>query len=328
MPKIYPEMVEIGRPARLEPALRRTAAWNANRSCCQMLNAMIDERFPHRLSSGDVQELREAFFEETAFLFDITAFRGLAEEPTQSVCNAFAALLDSDTVHNVNDGHEPWADWYTVHFGDGQIYQLFDSSHAEAVNPNKNQTLAETFFRAHALLKRIHTITHEFVEDPVSTYIMDIMPKAIQFSLEGALDYTTATHERPWLLVTEQYVVYRHRLSDLLGISDKTLSNYEKDGKTPKGTFWPSPLNPNDKHNKKYYDPLKVLEALTALPPAEKFGKRMAVADIITMLMNNKLASKLTPKPPKEPKKQKKLTEEEEIELEKAAIGWKREFPT
>ncbi len=301
MPKIYPEMVEIGRPARLEPALRRTAAWNANRHCCQMLNIMVDERFPDRLSSGDLQKSREAFFEEAAFLFDIAAFRGLEEEPTQSVCNAFAALLDSDTVHNVDGGHEPWADWYTVHFGGDHICQLFDSSHAEAVNSNNNQELTQAFFRAHALLERIYTIIHEVVKNPVSTYIMDIMPKAIQFSLEGALDYTTAIPERPWLLVTEQYVVYRHRLSDVLGISDKTLSNYEKEGKTPKGTFWPSPLNPDDKHNKKYYDPMKVLEALTALPP-EKFGKGMAVADIIAMLMNNKLASKIAPKPPKKPK--------------------------
>ncbi len=109
----------------------------------------------------------------------------------------------------------------------------------------------------------------------------------------------------------------------LLGISDKTLSNYEKDGKTPKGTFWPSPLNPDDKHNKKYYDPLKVLEALTALP--KNFGKHTKVADVIVMLMNNKLASKIVQKPPMKPKK---LTEDEEIELEKAKIGWKRDFPT
>lgn len=292
-------MLEIGRPARLEPALRSSTASEARQYCCRMLNSMIKERFPERLNYGVFQDWREKFFEAAAFLFDIAVCRGLPEEPTNSVCVAFNALLDSDTVHNVHGGHEPWVEWFSVHYGDDYIHELFDTVHAEAANPSKNQEVAEAFFRAHALLERIHKISRH-QEEPVSTYILNILPRVVQLSLESAFDYTTAAHERPWLLVTEQYVVYRNRLMNELGVSNKTLSKYEKDGKTTKGTFWPSPLNPDDTHNKKYYDPLKVLEALTALP--KNFSKHTAVEDIIAALMNNKLASKITPKPPKKPK--------------------------
>ena len=298
MPRLFPEMLELGRPARLEPVLRRTMASEAIEYCCCMLNRMIYERFPQRLHYGEFRDWREEFFDAAAFLFDIAICRGLPEEPTNSVCVAFNALLDSETVHNVHGGHAPWMDWFTVHYGNEFIYQLFDSDHAETANPTNDPELAEAFFRAHTLLVRIDKI-RRWQEEPVSTYILDIMPKAIRLSLESAFDYTTAAHDRPWLHVTEQYAVYRYRLADALGNSDKTLSNYEKDGKTPKGTLWPSPLNPNDKHNKKYYDPLKVLEALTALP--KDFSKHTPVADIIAALMNNKFASKIVPKQPKKP---------------------------
>ena len=124
------------------------------------------------------------------------------------------------------------------------------------------------------------------------------------------------------MMVTEEFVVYRSRLSAELGLSNKTLSNYEKDGKTTKGTFWPSPLNPGDTHEKKYYDPVKVLEALTALP--KDFSKRTKVDDIIAMLMDGKLSSKILPQTPKKPKKK---TEGEEIAREAEAVGWQKEYP-
>lgn len=328
MAKIYPEMLEIGRPPRLEPAMRRAAAREANKRCCVMLNAMVDERFPHRIANPSalgalaarVAKMQEAFFEEAAFLFDIAACRGLREEPTQSVRDAFAFLLDSETVHNTRGWHEAWESWHTGRFGDDHIFLLFDQSHAESVKSPKDPDTAATFFRAFELLKRINTIALH-VEDPVSTSIMDIMPEAIRLSLASAVDYKKAAFERPWMMVTEEYAVYRCRLSDELGFSNKTLSNYEKDGKTSKGTFWPAPLNPGDRHGTKYYDPMKVLEALTLLP--KDFSRRTRVDDIIAMLLDGKLSSKILPQVPK---KLKKETEGEEIAREAETVGWQKEY--
>jgi len=125
------------------------------------------------------------------------------------------------------------------------------------------------------------------------------------------------------MLVTEGYGVYRHHLAKALGRSNRTLTNYEKEGKTSAGTFWPLPLNPGITSDKKYYDPLKVLEALTALP--KDFGKHARVDDIIALLMKGELSSKIPPKVPKQPKKE---TEEEELAREMDAIGWQSENQT
>ena len=214
MAKIYPEMVAIGRPPRLEPSMRCGAARRANGACCMMLNAMVDERFPQRIANpsalGDltvrVTEMQEAFFEEAAFLFDIAACRGLREEPTQSVRDAFALLLDDEAVHNVRGGHEAWMDWYTVHFSEDNIFLLFDRDHAEAVNPTKARNTADTFFRAFELLKRIHAIAL-LDESPESTSIMDIMPEGVRISMATSGDYRKQAFERRWMMVPEEVVV-------------------------------------------------------------------------------------------------------------------------
>ncbi len=337
MPKIYPEMLEIGRPPRLDMAWRRHAAATAIKACCCMFDAILNERFPKRIAwpkelAAKVEKARAEFYEEVAFLFDIAMCYGLQEEPTQSVYNAFLILLESDTVQNVRGGHEFWDTWFTVHFGDINIYRLFDQEHAAAVNPDNDPDISAMFFRAHELLRRLNNVAYH-VEDPISTYILDIMPEAIRLSLEGGVIQPEKTgknttlepvkYDRPWLLMSEGYVVYRYRLADALGLSDKTLSNYEKESKSIKGTFWPSPCNPSDRHGKKYYDPLKVLEALSSLP--KDFSKNEPVDDIIGLLMSNKLSSKL---PPKRPKKVKKETDEDTIRMEKEALGWKSHFPT
>ncbi|MDR1535785.1 MAG: hypothetical protein LBU64_11945 [Planctomycetota bacterium] len=335
MPKIYPEMVEIGRPPRLEPALRLGAAFDAMDCLCRLLNAMLDERFPERVVfPGDlaakVTEARDAFFEEASFLFDISACRGLKEEPTQSLCDAFALLIDNETVHNVNGGHEPWQMWYTVHFGDARIPTLFDEKYAKAVNPSDDPAIAEMFARARNFLHRIELII-KGEEETASTYILDLMPEAIRLSLEGvatpekkeAVKNEKAAFERPWMLVTEGYGVYRHRLAKELGLSGRTLTNYEKDGKTSAGTVWPSPLNPGNTLIKKYYDPLKALDALAALP--KDFSKHTKVDDIIARLMDGKLSSKIPPTVPKKPKKE---TEAEELAREMESIGWQKENQT
>ncbi len=149
MAKLYTEMVDIGRPARREPALRRGAAYEAVACCCRLLNAMLDERYPDRIAdpsvlgdlSAKVKEMHEAFFEKAAFLFDVALLRGLKEEPTQSLMDAFDRLADSETVHNVNGGREPWRDWYTVNFGDYRIGDLFDQNHTPKVLPSHQSCL-------------------------------------------------------------------------------------------------------------------------------------------------------------------------------------------
>lgn len=305
-PKITPEMLEIGRPPRLEDAWRHWSARKARGLCCQWLHAILDERFPKRVAwprelAARTERLRGEFYDEVAFLFDVAIFQGLQEEPTQSVYNAFLKLLESDQVINVLDIHEPWEEWYAVHFGDYEIHKLFDTEHAATVNSNNDPATTAMFYRAYELLRRINDIENRRA-DPITTNIMDIMPEEIRFSLVGSSSYESApaketgqekvTYQRPWLLVTEEYVVYRYRLADELGLSDKALSNYEKAGSTTKGTPWPSPLNPRDTHSKKYYDPLKVLDTLTKLP--KDFSKNIPIDDIIAKLMNNKLASKIT----------------------------------
>lgn len=348
MPKIIPEMLEIGRPPRLERAWRRPAAYDAIQMCCHMLDAILNERFPKRIAwpeelAAKVEKERDEFYEEVAFLFDIAAFRGLQEEPTQSVYTAFLRLLESDTVHNVQGGHEYWDTWFAVHFGDFDIYRLFDKEHAAAVNPDNDPDIAAMFFRAYELLRRLNIIAYH-VEDPISTDIIDIMPEVIRLSLAGGTIHTPATsvepsipadpvtpiepvspvkYDKPWLLMSEGYVVYRYRLADALGLSKRTLYTYEKNGKSIEETFWPSPINPDDRHGEKYYDPLKVLDALSALP--NDFSKKASMTEIIDNLMNNKLSSKLAPK---KPKKVKKETDEETIRLEKEKLGWKDRFPT
>ena len=343
MPKIYPEMVGIGRPPRLEPDLRRSAAFEAMACLCRLLNAMLDERFPERVAFPDdlavrVTEAYGAFFEEASFLFDIAACRDLKEEPTRCIYDAFALLVGSETVHNVNGGHEPWEKWYTVHLGDVNIPSLFDERNATVVNPGGDPSIAEMFARARNFLHRIELIVNG-EEEIVSTSIMDLMPEAVRLSLEGATacgkeeaeaepepqaaNNEKAAFERPWMLVTEGYGVYRHYLAKAFGLSNRTLTNYEKDGKTSAGTFWPSPLNPGTASAKKYYDPLKVLEALTTLP--KDFSKSTRVDDIIARLMNGELSSKI---PVNVPKKLKKETEEEELAREMDAIGWQNENQT
>ena len=367
MPKIYPEMIELGRPPRLEPDLRRGAAFGAMACLCRLLNAMLDERFPERVASpGDlaarVAEAHAAFFEEASFLFEIAECRGLKEEPTQSIRDAFALLVGSETVHNVKGGHEPWEEWYTVHLGDVNVPSLFDERNANVVNPGGDPAIAEMFARARNFLHRIELII-KCEEEVISTSIMDLMPEAVRLSLEGAaacgkeeadtdpdpavepepqvapepqaepepqvetesqaVDNEKAVFQRPWMLVTEGYAVYRHHLAKAFGLSNRTLTNYEKDGKTPAGTFWPSPLNSGFASVKKYYDPIKVLEALTALPKG--FRKRIRVDEMIAALMGGELSSKIPVMVPKKPKKE---TEEEELAREMDAIGWQSENQT
>lgn len=296
-------MMDVGRPARREPALRRGHAISALACCCRLLNAMLDERYPARFADpsaiGDlgvrVGEYFEAFFDEAAFLFDIAACRGLPEEPARTVQDAFAVLMDSETVHNVKGGHVPWPEWYTGHIGD-DIIQLFDESHARAVNPGNDTTIADLFSRAYRFLRRITMIAQD-QEETVSTYILDIMPDAVRFSLESVVDYEKMAFNKPWMSIVERYAVYRHKLAKELGVTERTLANYERTGKTPKSGYWPTPLNPDDGPGKKYYDPMHTLKALSALP--KDFSKATRVDDIIGKLMSNKLASKIAPKPVK-----------------------------
>ncbi|MCC8108177.1 MAG: hypothetical protein LIQ30_03840 [Planctomycetes bacterium] len=306
MAKLYPEMVAIGRPARREPALRRGAAYEAVACCCRLLNAMLDERYPDRIAdpsvlgdlSARVKEMHEAFFEKAAFLFDVALLRGLKEEPTQSLMDAFDRLADSETVHNVNGGHEPWRDWYTVHFGDYRIGDLFDEKHAEAVNPANDPALTELFARVYTFMQRIESIIRS-EEETVSTYILDIMPDVLRLSLEGSIDYEKMAYDKPWMSIAEEYGVYRHKLAKELGKTERSLANYERAGKTPKSSYWPKPLNPEDGPGKKYYNPMHVLKALSALP--EDFSKATRVSEVIAKLMGNKLASKIPHKPKKTP---------------------------
>lgn len=264
---------------------------------------MLDERYPVRFvnpsAAGDlgvrVEKHFEAFFDEAAFLFDVAVCRGLPEEPTRTVRGVFAMLMDSETVQNVKGGHMPWAEWYTGHVGD-DIIPLFDESHAKAVNPGNDPAIAEMFSRAHRFLERIRTIA-QGEENTVSTYILDLMPDAVRFSLESVVDYEKMAFDKPWMSIVERYAVYRHKLAKELGVTERTLANYERTGKTPKSGYWPKPLNPDDGPGKKYYDPMHTLKALSALP--NDFSKATRVDDIIGKLMGNKLASKIAPKPVK-----------------------------
>ena len=310
MAKIYPEMVAIGRPARREPDLRRGAAFKAMESCGRLLEAILGERFPERIPGVFdpavlVGDAHEAFFEEAAFLFDIAMLRGLKEEPTQSVRDAFALLLERETPNTADGRHIPWLDWSPAFIGSVHIAALFDEAHARAVNPDADQAMTDLFSRTHKFLQRIELII-ECREETVSTYILDLMPEAVRVSIEGSIDYEKMAFDKPWMSIVECFGVYRHKLAKELGVTERTLANYERAGKTPKGGYWPAPLNPDDGPGKKYYDPMHALKALSALP--QDFSKATRVDDIIVKLMNNKLASKITPKSPKaEP-------EEEEIE--------------
>lgn len=301
MPKISHEMLELGRPPRLDSAWRTISARDANRLCSLMLTAILDERFPTRVAwpkdlVGKVVKLQNDFFEEAAFLFDIATCRGLPEEPTQSVFNAFLKLLESDTVHNVKDGYEVWETWYPVHWGEYRLYTLFDEQNAKAVNPKNDPAITAMFYRAYELMHRIHIIEC-YQEDPICLDVMYIMPEVVRFCLQGTPNIENVTYQRPWLLVTEQYVVYRHHLAKELGYSYRRLQDFERDGATKKRIPWPKPLNPEGKHDKKYYDPLEVLDLLTRLP--KDFSGHTPIDNIIEKLMKNHLATKITPKSPK-----------------------------
>ena len=106
-------------------------------------------------------------------------------------------------------------------------------------------------------------------------------------------------------MATEGYGVYRYKLSKELGCTNKTLQNYERDGRTSKGAYWPTPLNPHDKHSQKFYDPADVVKALTALPA--NFSGKTPVEEILSKLMNNQLSSAI---PPPRKKTQRDNTDE------------------
>lgn len=324
IPNKRPEIAKISPHLRLDGEWRRNTAFNAVDNCVKMLNTVLDCRFPERVAFPNPHDLDitmkhylEEFYKHTALLFDIARYWGRATEPTHSVYMAFQLLIESNSVRNVWSGHEPWSEWYVLHLGRERLYQLFDESRAKTVNPDKSREISELFARAHGLLHRLHKIL-TWDESPVTTSIIDIMPKVICDSPASIAEPAPAKNktmakdikekmifQRPWLVATEGYGVYRYRLAKELGCTNKTLQNYERDGRTSKDTYWPTPLNRHDKHRQKFYDPADVVKALTAL--TADFSGKTPVKEILFKLMNNQLSSVIPP-----PQKKKPLDETNE----------------
>ena len=319
--KLYSDAVEYNWISRLDKYSRAHHATLAYEACCNMMNHTLRIIYPRQGTQKEVELYRKLlndsqkeFFKNSAFLFDILQFQGLYVDPVKSVFNAFLALTDSNEVDNfpndmcdAYDGFWVWDEWHIFSHWNAHLHPLFMRKNCQKSNPNNDHNVIGNFYRAYEFLKLIHDIKN-YKEETPSTSIMRIMPEIVKRSLVGSnevnmffpdntyniesdnIKSNDPTLIRPWLFISEGYVVYRKDIVTPLNITVKTLRKYEKNGETLYGTFWPSPKNSSVHNDVKYYNPQELLRAL------EELGcdrPRLKALSTLKLLMDKKLSTKL-----------------------------------
>ncbi len=302
MTYIFENIPDYRTPMRLASDLRKNAAKKANSWCLDLIDHIITKKYPTRKTmtpdevDKKIEMLYNSLSEELEFLFDITQFYNLPENPVRSIYNAFSSIVECNNIR-IHDNKViiDWEENHLAYLQHYELYKLFNEKNKKAAIkqaykgrkrrecPAIRAEMLSFFYIAYEILQRVNTIKNK-QESPISTCIMEIMPYDIQVSLVGSSDINFIMPEKnpntldiydptkdqkynnPRLYHLEGFIIYRKDIARELELTPRTLHSYEKRGLTSASTYWPPLLKYKKGSSSAFYDPQKLIEAITQLP--------------------------------------------------------------